>query len=283
MAGAGRLSPPISRPAARPLSLHHLTALDVSPPDLVTLAAALGCDHVCLFTQVEPEVRSLFPCVEDEAMVEAVATRLRQTGLTVCDLEYFPVRPGLEMDAYRPALDRGARLGAGRATAHIHDPDRDRALGAFAALCRVASDCGLAVGLEFTHFSRVNSLAEALAFVADAGEPNGDVVLDALHYFRSGERATDLAEMDLSRVGYVQVCDGPAAIAEADRIAEAVGERGVPGEGVFDLATFVANLPPGPAVAVEIPQARRMAAGVPPLERARLAVEATRGLLSAGR
>jgi hypothetical protein len=64
--------------------------------------------------------------------------------------------------------------------------------------------------------------------------------------------------------------------AEAQRMHEAVAERGLPVEGAFSLAAFVAALPPGPVIGVGVPQFTRIAAGVPPLERARLAVEAAR-------
>src|SRR5205823_9643384 len=113
--------------SANPLSLHHLTALDVAPPELVSIAAALGCDHVCLCTQVEDATRAIFPCVEDEAMVAAVAARCAETGVTVHNLEYFPDEPLVNVELYRGGLERGARLGARRATAHIHDPDPGRA------------------------------------------------------------------------------------------------------------------------------------------------------------
>jgi len=264
---------------ANPLSLHHLTALDVSPPELVTIAADLGCDHVCLFTQVQPETRALFPAVEDAAMAAAVAERCAATGVSVHNLEYFPVTPETDPKCYRPALERGARLGARRATAHIHDAERGRALATFAALCGLAAEYDLRIGLEFTVFSKVSTLEAALAFVRDAGCGNGDVVLDALHFFRSGGDAATLTSLDLSRVGYVQICDGPARITEEARMHEAVAERGLPGEGAFSLAAFVAALPPGPVIDVEVPQSARMAAGVPPLERARLAVAAARRFL----
>ncbi|MDB5483748.1 MAG: Xylose isomerase domain protein barrel [Caulobacteraceae bacterium] len=264
---------------ANPLSLHHLTALDVSPPELVTLAAALGCDHVCLFTQVQAETRALFPAVEDASMAEAVAERCAATGVSVHNLEYFPVAAETDPAVYRPALERGARLGAGRATAHIHDAERGRSLATFATLCALAAEYDLRIGLEFTAFSKVSTLEAALAFVRDAGADNGDVVLDALHFFRSGGEASALATMDLSRVGYVQICDGPARITEQQRMHEAVAEREVPGEGAFDLTAFVAALPPGPVVDVEVPQSARMAAGVSPLGRARLAVDGARRFL----
>jgi sugar phosphate isomerase/epimerase len=268
---------------ANPLSLHHLTALDVSPPELVSIAAALACDHVCLFTQVQDATRAMFPCVEDEPMLAAVAARCADTGVTVHNLEYFPVEPDVNLDSYRGGLERGARLGARRATAHIHDPEPARATAAFAALCDLAGEFGLRIGLEFTAFSQIRSLEAALRFVGAAGRANADVVLDALHFFRSGGDAAALGGVDLSGVGYVQLCDGPLRIDEGGRMHEAVAERGVPGEGEFALGRFVAALPAGPVIDVEVPQSAAAAAGVSPMERSRRAVTATRRLIAGAR
>jgi hypothetical protein len=64
-------------------------------------------------------------------------------------------------------------------------------------------------------------------------------------------------------------------------MTEAVGERGIPGEGEFALRALVAALPPSPPVAAEVPQGAAMRAGVPALERARKAIEACRRYIPA--
>jgi sugar phosphate isomerase/epimerase len=155
-------------------------------------------------------------------------------------------------------------------------------LASFAALCDVAAEFGITMGLEFTGFSQVCTLEAALAVAVAADKANGEVVLDALHFFRNGGEGAALPSRDLSKVGYVQMCDGPNTIAEDQRFHEAVQERGLPGTGAFPLVTFAAALPPYPVIDVEVPQAAKMAAGVPPLERARLAVQATRRLFGSG-
>ena len=35
-----------------PLSLHQITAIEAQPPQLVDIAAATGCKHVCAFVHV---------------------------------------------------------------------------------------------------------------------------------------------------------------------------------------------------------------------------------------
>jgi sugar phosphate isomerase/epimerase len=260
-----------------------LTCLDATPGELVEIAAALGLEQVDLFTRVDEALAGLFPSVADAAGVAEVAAACAASGVGVCNLEYFPVGAELDLESLRGGLERGARLGASRATAHIHDPEPARGLSAFTALCDLAAEYGLRVGLEFTSFSEVRSLRAALAVVEAAGRENADVVLDALHFFRCGGEVSELAALDLSRVGYVQINDGPRLISEADRVDEAVHERLLPGTGQFPLLAFCALIPPGPAISIEVPQRARMAAGVSPLQRARLALEAARSVLAEAR
>jgi hypothetical protein len=78
----------------------------------------------------------------------------------------------------------------------------------------------------------------------------------------------------------MQICDGPLTVAQEEMIGEAVGERGVPGEGAFPLPAFLACAPPGVTIDVEVPQRTAMMAGVSALDRARRAVDATKALMA---
>ena len=62
----------------------------------------------------------------------------------------------------------------------------DEAAAAFAGLCDRAAEHGLLVHLEFLPWSRIPDLATAWQVVNAADRPNGGIMLDAWHYFRSG-------------------------------------------------------------------------------------------------
>jgi sugar phosphate isomerase/epimerase len=265
---------------ANPISLHHLTVLDASPAELVSIASSLSCDHVCLFTYVPAAAGDAFPRVGDSETCAAVIARCDETGVSVHNIEYFGVHEDIDLELYRPGLERGRRLGARRATAHIHDPVRDRGIETFAALCDLAADYGLDVGLEFTVLSAIRTVQDAAATIEAAGRANADIVVDALHLVRCGGTVADLASIDPRMIGYVQVCDGPATMPADQHLAEAIGERRVPGTGEFPLQAFVAAVPPGPVIAVEVPLSAWMRRGAGPLERAGCAVAATRALLA---
>jgi sugar phosphate isomerase/epimerase len=264
-----------------PLSLHHLTVLDASPLELIDIAAATGCDQVCVFVH-STAPGGMFPVVGADD-VEAVKARLAANRVEVYNLEYYPITPDVDVAAYGPTLDVGARLGARRATAHIHDPVEERALETFSRFCRLAARHDLNVGLEFTSFALIRSLGAAVDFIGKANQPNAGVAVDALHLMRNGAELPLLAAIDPRLIGYMQICDGPLTVAPEDMISEAIENRAIPGQGQFPLAAFVACAPAGVTIDVEVPQHRARDAGVCALDRARRAVDAARALITAHR
>jgi sugar phosphate isomerase/epimerase len=117
----------------------------------------------------------------------------------------------------------------------------ERAAEGFAHVCDVAADHELLVTLEFLPWGGVPSLAHALEVVRNAGRPNGSVLVDAWHFFRSGATLDELSGVSSQFIGYVQVDDGPKQ-AEDDLRDETMHRRLVPGDGEFDLVGFLRTL-----------------------------------------
>jgi len=113
--------------------------------------------------------------------------------------------------------------------------------------------------------------------------PNASVLIDALHFSRSGGLPVHLAQVDPALLRYAQICDaGPDRPAPTDPpalIREARTGRLMPGDGVLPLRELVAALPAGAPLAIEAP-CRELAA-LPPLERARRAHRALTALVGA--
>jgi sugar phosphate isomerase/epimerase len=276
---------------ARSLALHQTTVLQCSPPQLVSIAAETGCDAVCVFVQTPANPgpgRPAFPRVT-QATLPAMRARMRDTGIAVTNLEYFPLTADVSLDAYRPALELGGTLGGRRAVVHLHDADDRRGADTLARFAALAAEYGLAVGLEFMGLSAgCPNLARAVRLVERLGLSNLGVAVDSLHLQRTGGTPQDLAGLQRGLLSYAQLCDGPA-LADPDHaldperyVAEAF-DRLVPGDGVFPLAQLVRALPGDLPIDVEVPMTRLAPAGVPPLEHARRAVRAARRLLAATR
>lgn len=263
--------------AIRLLSLHQLTALDASPAELVQIAAQLGLDAVCLFTDVPERARSIYPAVA-RADVDALRAAMTAADIILSNVEVFPLDRDDEPHRFDQGLAIGAALGATRATAHIHDADLSRAIGRFGAFCDVAAGHGIDAGLEFNAFSSVADAATAETIVREAGRANGRIVLDMLHHVRSGGTAADVRQIaDL--VDFAQLCDGPAAIADDRRWHEAVSERMLPGEGAFPLVDLIQALRADTIIDLECPRKAAMKAGEAAVERCRRAATAARTLL----
>lgn len=262
------------------LSLHQLTALDASPARLVELAADVRCEHVCLFTFVPEAARGRYPEVRAADAAELRA-RLADAGVSVCNLEVFPLDGSEDRDAFARALDVGAGLGATRATAHVHGTSgRDEAADRFGAFCDLAAGYGIVAGLEFMSFSAIHDIGMAAQVVRAAGR--GSIACDALHLFRNGGTCADVANhADL--IGYAQLCDGPLDRPREEWWAEAVRSRDLPGAGELPLVQMVQALREGTVIEVEVPRAQDAKAGMPDIERVRRAVAATRQVLEHAR
>jgi sugar phosphate isomerase/epimerase len=149
-------------------------------------------------------------------------------------------------------------------------------------LCYRAAPYGLRVGLEFAIYTGVRTLDHAAGLVARSKRTNTSVVIDALHFSRSGGLPAHVARIDADLLHYAQICDAPAAMPgptdTPDLIREARTGRLLPGEGALPLRELVAALPAAIPLAVEAPS--RETASLPALERAKRAHRAMAALLA---
>lgn len=262
------------------LSLAHLTVIDAHPLELVDAAVAGDFDAIGLRIVAPALTDALVPVVGDEPLIRQLLARLRDTGLTVLDVESIWIGPATDAAALRPALEVGRRLGARNVLTMGNDPDEARLTATFARLCEEGARLGLHVGLEFAAFTHAASIRQAERIVAAAGQPNGGVLVDALHLWRSGGTPDDVRRLDPRWLRYSQICDarGPRPVGPDALRREARGDRHYPGTGDIPLTGILDALPAGLPIAVEVPCAAD--AGLPVVERARRCGEATRRFLA---
>lgn len=117
----------------------------------------------------------------------------------------------------------------------------DEAVVAFAGLCDRAVEHGLLVHLEFLPWSRFPDLATAWEVVREADRPNGGIMLDAWHYFRSNPDGALLRSIPGASILGIQLCDAPAA-PEPEPLHATLHERLLPGDGELALRTLLADL-----------------------------------------
>jgi sugar phosphate isomerase/epimerase len=258
-------------------SIAHLTAPHLSPPELVEVAAAGGYRYVGLrLTRVAPD-DPIFPLASDAVLRRETKARLADTGIEVLDIELARLGPDTDPRTFRHILETGAELGARHVIGQLPDPDRERKVERFAELCDLAKASGLTVELEFPSWTETPDLAEATRVLRAVNRPNAGILIDTLHFARSGSSIEELRTLPREWFRFAHVCDAAAEIpaTTAALIRTARAERLFPGEGGIDVRGILAALPEGIPYSLEIPRTT-LASLVGEKECARLALMAAR-------
>jgi sugar phosphate isomerase/epimerase len=268
------------------ISLHHLAITETTPAEFVEIAAALRCDHVCLFVKIPSGPASafphVFPRVQNVRAAQELKARLDELGLSVWNVDTFMVQPGIKSADYHETLEIAAALGARTINAiNLFPPEATagaaRTLASFSAL---AAQAGLTVVLEWFRFSSTTTLSAAVDLIRLVDQPNIQLNVDVLHLMRNGGRPADLAGVGPALIHYAQICDGSLELPEGAQSDEAIFNRNFPGEGEFPLVGFVRHLPPDAVLSIEAP-VNRLRSSLTPIQRATRAVAGTRRILAA--
>lgn len=250
---------------SRIFSLAHLTVLAVPPPEMVRLAARTGYDRVGLRLIAVTETTPGYPLMEDPAMLRATRAALADSGVGVNDIEFVKITPELDVAALEPFLAAGAELGARHVITAPYDPDLARLAERLAAIADLARGYGIGAVLEFFPWTCVPGLGDAVAAVEAAAQPDIGILVDTLHFDRSGSRLDDLDRLPAARLPFLHLCDAlvrPGYTTE-ELLHAGRAERLPPGEGQIDLAAIMRRMPPEIPVALEVPMQRLSAAEGP--------------------
>src|SRR5262249_2728554 len=221
----------------RPISLAHLTVLDTTPPELVTVAAAAGFRMIAIRLPATPSVGvPPYDILRDGPVLRETLLRLADTGVSVLDTEFLRFEPDRPVGVPEGFLEVSARLGAKNVLVMSAEPEEGRTLERFCDLCDRAAAYGRPRGLEFPLSPGVKTRATAAGVVAQSKRANAFVLVDALHFSRSGGVPADVAQADRALFRYAQICDaGPDMPGPGDTprlVREARTDRLLPGEGV---------------------------------------------------
>ena len=242
-------------------SLAHLTVLGLPPPEAVRVAARTGYQTVGLRLLPATDTTPAYPLMRDPAAMRDTKAAMADTGVGVLDIEFVRITPGIDLPALEPFLAAGAELGARYVIAAPYDPDHARLADRLGALAGRAAAHGLRVVLEFFPWTTVPDLPAAAA-VAEAAGPAVGILVDALHFDRSGSTAEQLDRIDPARLPFLHLCDAPvqASYTAEELLHAGRAERLPPGEGGINLRRFLRHMPGGIPVALEVPMTALAAA-----------------------
>lgn len=263
-------------------SLSYLTCLDQPPPSAIAVAAAAGYSLVGLRLLPAGPGGIAHRLMDDPAGLANTLAALRDTGVSVFDLEMIRLGADFSVEPYRAFLETGARLGARAVLVAGDDSDEGRLIDSFGALCEASAPYGLSAELEFMPQTQVRDVRSALRVLTGAGQANAGIIVDALHFQRSRSSIDDALAIPAHWLTYLQICDAPAEIPATIAALNytARHERLLPGEGGIDLVGLFAKLPRDLPISVEVPNDQR-AAAAGAIGWARQALAAARAVLAA--
>jgi sugar phosphate isomerase/epimerase len=267
------------------LAIERLCVFGMPPVQFVNLAADLGCRHIStgfVPMSYNPHGYPKWSLRDDASLRGELIAAMRDRKVSISLCEGFGVAPDSDVGRYGPDLDILCELGVDRINIASMDRDLQRTLDQFARLAEMADARGIESTIEIGP-GPIARLPAALAAVRHVGRPNFRLLIDTMHFVRSGSGAADIAALDPKVIGYVQICDVPLKSRHSSYLDEALHERMVPGLGELPLLDILAALPDDVIIGVEVPQRSLAEAGVGPFERVARCVEATRGLLTAAR
>jgi sugar phosphate isomerase/epimerase len=269
----------MDRPA---LSLEPLTLPDVGARELIDIADQTGFAATSLILNSPSTTMPADPIVVDLELRTAALDRLKQARINILNIECFNLCTDADPKSFHAGLACGFEFGARTASTIVwENGDRSDVLAKLARLCDMAREFGIRINLEFMALSKsMNSLDVALDLVRDCRRKNIGLMVDILHLMRTGGTIDRLREVDPELIGGAQLCDGPLSVTEGDMLAEAGGNRLVPGQGEFPVREFIDALPQELIIGVEAPQVS-LVGRMPPLERARQLMLAVQPLVGA--
>lgn len=260
------------------LSIAHLSAIEATPLELIDGAARAGLDAVGLRIIAPRPGDVVAQVAGSRGAIRELKAELAARGLRLSDIEAIILREETDLSLFDAALGAGAELGARHVVVNMYIEDPRQAAERFGELCTVVARHGLNAALEFIPLSLLKTLDSALAVLEGAGQPNGKLLIDAIHLSRSGGHPRDLIKVAPELFAFAHLCDAPLRQPSMEDLqTETRQQRLLPGKGELWLDEFVAALPPTLQIGIEAPSLAT--AGLPVAEKVAMNASAARHVL----
>jgi sugar phosphate isomerase/epimerase len=215
------------------------------------------------------------------------SARLDDAGIAVSQVDcllMWSLNPGSKRAAAEEAdvFAAAEAFGAHYVSAIGPGDDRfsvDQLAETLAGTCDRGAEHGFDIALEVAPWKGNVDLETAVRLIKATGKSNAGLVIDSWHLFRGATPAAQLAAVPGEMVMSIQISDAPYAPGP-DLVAETMGARLLPGQGVIDLNKFLQSLDTqsdGVALTVEVLSDELRASGLS--DAGRLTAEATRSVL----
>ena len=104
-------------------SLGHLSALDLTPTELVIAAAKADYNFVGLRLVAVTPNGAAWPLWKDRKMMAGTRARMAESGVGVLDVELIKLMPDTDVRTFEPCMQAAADLGARHLLTQVDDPE----------------------------------------------------------------------------------------------------------------------------------------------------------------
>ncbi len=234
------------------LGLAPLTLFRPPPLDLVRYAGEAGYDAVGF--QLGLQDMPVSPLAGDAQFLKEAKALLERWNLSVMEVSNIVFEPERTFDEGRVLIDFAKQIGASIVQATVWDGEEDRVVERLAALADHAKDQDLGITIEYMPYSQCQGFNEAYRLVSACGRSNVHILLDTLHFSRSGGVLADLDREEANLYSFIQLCDARReAPAPEDLRYESVYDRLPLGEGALELGAILERVPTDLPVSLEMP------------------------------
>jgi sugar phosphate isomerase/epimerase len=196
-----------------------------------------------------------YPIMDDAVMMRETKAALADTGLRLSDIEFVKIIPEINIPALESFIAAGASLGARHIITAPYDHDHSRLSDSLAGIAVLAERYGLSALLEFFPWTSVPNLETAAKIVGAASCPNVGILMDTLHFDRSGGSLSKIDSIPTHWLPMIHLCDAssgkPATIEGLLQTARA--ERLPAGEGCINIAPILSAMPSDTQITLEVP------------------------------
>lgn len=265
----------------RKIGIAPMTILELSPAEMVSVAAEAGYDFLGLrLINATPE-ELVRPTIGLTDLIRETKQRIDDTGIAVVDIEILRLKPATNVRAdFEPFFETGAYLGASQALIAGNDPEFSRLAENFNELGLLAAEYGMTPNLEPMPWTDIRSVNEAMDVMASVTHKNCGILVDAIHFDRSDATLDDLCSLPAELLHYMQLDDAPAEkpTTRDELLYQGRAHRFLPGKGGLDLAGLLNALPADLPISLEAPVVA--SAHLPAIDRAREALRVTQEFLA---